>query len=494
MPPKKNGGRPAGPAGSTIPGVKTLLQSCLKAMAIEVERLSDEDDVAALRKVFDNALIKATRLKRALGVAGLSEWGDTAYPIDSSSTDSAKRPTERGLAAVDRLFVNDCFTMQEKLASHQDTGVPNYELDPVMGMAMKKAMPMVEVRILFATMARKMASNNAANQGRKTLFLIQPPAEDYGVVIFVNRVCVWETADGPVPVLDVAYMHSDRRDVSASPDNPVAKTIPQLIQSAANGQVNSIETEFTTDGAKAVALVLERSASILGAKTCEALKSSWTLPPFAARRMSATAILPIKVLGSEDIHKVERKGGRSCAQCSKGLPMTASKCSACQEAFYCDAGCQKAHWPSHKRTCQKSSVVNFDDAMEVNHGHNPFSSTQRLPSDFVSATMSMNGKLGTYNPRDVNKAGKLPAMPASGFIIKVQVGLDHPERSAIVIYPRGKRFETFVPVDAPCHRPLCAIVRARGFSGLKLYMWALRKSDEKFCINFKDLPDQDQSW
>lgn len=79
-------------------------------------------------------------------------------------------------------------------------------------------------------------------------------------------------------------------------------------------------------------------------------------------------------------------------------------------------------------------------------------------------------------------------------LVCVQVGLDRPDRTPIVVYPRGKRFETFVPVDAPCHRPLATIVQARGFSGLKLYMWALRKSDDTFLVNIKDFPDQDQSW
>lgn len=56
MPPKKRTGKhpgSGGPAGASIPGVKALLQSCLKAMAIDVHRLANDDDVGALRKALD---------------------------------------------------------------------------------------------------------------------------------------------------------------------------------------------------------------------------------------------------------------------------------------------------------------------------------------------------------------------------------------------------------------------------------------------------------
>lgn len=68
---------------------------------------------------------------------------------------------------------------------------------------MPAAIPMVEVRILLAKMATFLATKDASQQGRNMLFLVQPPAEDFAVVIFVNRVCLWTTPDGPVPALDV---------------------------------------------------------------------------------------------------------------------------------------------------------------------------------------------------------------------------------------------------------------------------------------------------
>ena len=39
----------------------------------------------------------------------------------------------------------------------------------------------------------------------------------------------------------------------------------------------------------------------------------------------------------------------NCGNCGKAEAR--SKCSRCSTAFYCDRECQKAAWPSHKRSC-----------------------------------------------------------------------------------------------------------------------------------------------
>lgn len=76
-------------------------------------------------------------------------------------------------------------------------------------------------------------------------------------------------------------------------------------------------------------------------------------------------------------------------------------------------------WTSAVWVC----VAGFDEAVEVRHGHNPFGSTTAVPQGHVTATFPLNGgaRADEMVPRDMNKAGKLPAMPSSGFIVKVQV-------------------------------------------------------------------------
>lgn len=61
----------------------------------------------------------------------------------------------------------------------------------------------------------------------------------------------------------------------------------------------------------------------------------------------------------------------------------------------------------------------FDNAVEVQHGFNPFA---HGGEDMVYQSVSTSG--GRRNDgvrRDLNQAQKLPAMPSSGFIVKVQV-------------------------------------------------------------------------
>lgn len=46
-------------------------------------------------------------------------------------------------------------------------------------------------------------------------------------------------------------------------------------------------------------------------------------------------------------------GGRACATCGKA-PAVPAVCSACKNAVYCDAACQRSDWPRHKLMCAKT--------------------------------------------------------------------------------------------------------------------------------------------
>ena len=39
-----------------------------------------------------------------------------------------------------------------------------------------------------------------------------------------------------------------------------------------------------------------------------------------------------------------------CASCGCGEKL--KRCSGCNEAYYCNAACQRSHWKSHKRNCR----------------------------------------------------------------------------------------------------------------------------------------------
>lgn len=46
----------------------------------------------------------------------------------------------------------------------------------------------------------------------------------------------------------------------------------------------------------------------------------------------------------------------ACASCCE--PYATKRCSACKAAHYCNADCQKTHWPIHKTSCQRITAIN----------------------------------------------------------------------------------------------------------------------------------------
>ncbi len=44
---------------------------------------------------------------------------------------------------------------------------------------------------------------------------------------------------------------------------------------------------------------------------------------------------------------------KRCASCEKEIEQ-AKRCGRCKAAYYCDAACQKAHWPAHRETCSSN--------------------------------------------------------------------------------------------------------------------------------------------
>ncbi len=44
-------------------------------------------------------------------------------------------------------------------------------------------------------------------------------------------------------------------------------------------------------------------------------------------------------------------GERRCSHCGKAA-QNLKKCSGCRQVRYCNAECQRAHWPQHKKDCR----------------------------------------------------------------------------------------------------------------------------------------------
>jgi hypothetical protein len=84
----------------------------------------------------------------------------------------------------------------------------------------------------------------------------------------------------------------------------------------------------------------------------------------------------VDIAGQEGMTPLEvaKRGGWSaevieqlekvCAACHKRRTSAAKKCSRCMRTYYCDAACQKAHWPTHKHECKAQPSSDDDDGDE----------------------------------------------------------------------------------------------------------------------------------
>jgi hypothetical protein len=54
-----------------------------------------------------------------------------------------------------------------------------------------------------------------------------------------------------------------------------------------------------------------------------------------------------------------------CAQCGKdeGGDVSLKTCTSCKAVKYCDAACQRNHWPKHKKSCKQRAAELRDEAL-----------------------------------------------------------------------------------------------------------------------------------
>ena len=52
-----------------------------------------------------------------------------------------------------------------------------------------------------------------------------------------------------------------------------------------------------------------------------------------------------------------------CAECGKEEGVSLKMCKSCLETKYCDATCQKNHWPKHKKACKLQAAELRDEAL-----------------------------------------------------------------------------------------------------------------------------------
>lgn len=62
--------------------------------------------------------------------------------------------------------------------------------------------------------------------------------------------------------------------------------------------------------------------------------------------------------GNRNLSKVAGKDAETCAACGKFASIAGAlkRCSACQDAWYCDGVCQKKDYKVHKATCKRKAA------------------------------------------------------------------------------------------------------------------------------------------
>jgi hypothetical protein len=236
--------------------------------------------------------------------------------------------------------------------------------------------------------------------------------------------------------------------------NPITLEILKLLI-AAKGDVNA--TNRVGKSALFAAILGSNLPALTALLNCGAslhVRNVYGELPLDAARLYPAAMEAIsaftKSAGARAAWRVDHRACAACGSTQEGM----SRCTRCAAAFYCDAACQRRHWPAHKPACRPAD----DDAVLLDPagaGAGPLTPAYADPD--IALLRLTEG------------AVRAPAGAGGGtFVVKVQVG----EAGPALVYDETRAVCLLVP---PCH-PRAADVRravqARGVAGLKAYFHA----------------------
>ena len=233
-------------------------------------------------------------------------------------------------------------------------------------------------------------------------------------------------------------------------------------------------------------LELERNEPFLG----EAYKT----------RMRDARISFIAPLGHADrVDAYRQHTARPCASCGK---RPAKKtCSRCKTSPYCDADCQRRHWPQHKKNCRppedssrKAAWVDIDTTSNFGQGFPTMSVSLRTPTPVF------------HQAREQHPEHRLKDRV---FVVKCQAPTSEPTGAGppcIMIYDKERKTQAWPDADAmatgqPGFWQLLDFIRTKGHGGekmgvpygLKVYARAYYTRDNLLRV-FTDRPEQPQPW
>ncbi|PCH42825.1 ankyrin [Wolfiporia cocos MD-104 SS10] len=185
---------------------------------------------------------------------------------------------------------------------------------------------------------------------------------------------------------------------------------------------------------------------------------------------------------------------KACAQC--GTAASSLKfCGRCHAARYCSPTCQRAHWPTHKRTCQPFDITTAVTVRPRYRAAGRILST----ADTTRELLGIRSGARPARGRGAH-AGQAPSLQpgeSKRIIIKVQVPMaldaDGPGAAApsgdMLVYTKRRDFVCQISKadNADAYARISRAVREKGVGGLKAYFPAELNGEDELVVKIGEV-------